>query len=127
MEQLPKIARERLQASRAGEHPDPDLLTSFVEQSLTESERSQVLEHLSRCRECRGVIAVVCPEPVTTGGPAEAQPVRPTANWLRWHVMSWRALDAFVVVVSGMALRYGERIARSVIERVVDAWTLSAY
>ena len=126
MEQLPKIARERLQASRAGEHPDPDLLTSFVEQSLTESERSQVLEHLSRCRECRGVIAVVCPEPVTTGGPAEAQPVRPTANWLRWPVLRWGALAAFVVVVSAMALLYRERFSHPRMQPVIDERSLIA-
>ena len=41
MEQLPKIAQQRLQATaKAGTHPDPDLLTAFAEKSLNERERT---------------------------------------------------------------------------------------
>ena len=49
MEQLPKIVRERLQATaKPGAHPDPDLLTAFAEKSLSERERGPVLEQIGR-------------------------------------------------------------------------------
>ena len=63
MEQLPKIVRQRLQATdKAGVHPDPDLLTAFAEKSLTEHERVQVLQHLARCTDCRSVVSLAMPE-----------------------------------------------------------------
>ena len=63
MEQLPKIVRQRLQATaKAGVHPDPDLLTAFAEKSLKERERSLVLQHLAQCADCRSVISLAIPE-----------------------------------------------------------------
>ena len=53
MEDVPKIVLKRLQETSApGPHPDADLLTAFAEQSLAESERARVMEHLSRCSDC---------------------------------------------------------------------------
>jgi len=52
MEQLPKIVQRRLRAAaKPGIHPDPDLLAAFVEKSLSDRERSQVLEHLADCAD----------------------------------------------------------------------------
>jgi hypothetical protein len=64
MQDVPKIVEARLQ--RAGHasaeiHPDADLLTAFAEQSLGESERGQVMEHLARCGDCRDVVALALP------------------------------------------------------------------
>ena len=68
MEELPKIARERLQKAAPSQppHPDADLMTAFVEGSLTGRERAQVLEHLSHCIECRAVAALALPEKAAT-------------------------------------------------------------
>jgi hypothetical protein len=111
MEQLPKIVRERLQAGQAGAHPDPDLLTAFAEQSLKERERTQVLEHLSRCRECRDVVSLASPQAVLSTQPSTTQPARQTSGWLGWPVLRWGALAACVVVVSAAGLFYRERIS----------------
>ncbi len=106
MEQLPKIVRQRLQATaKPGVHPDPDLLTAFAEKSLNERERAQVLQHLAQCTDCRSVISLVMPE-------VELAPFTSPARspWLTWPVLRWGALAACVVVVSAaVTLHYYER------------------
>src|SRR5437660_8125602 len=108
MEQLPKIVRDRWQAGQAGEHPNSDLLTAFVEQSLTERERTQILEHLSRCRECRDVVSLAAPEPALC---SKTQPARPVSTWLRCAVLRCSALPACGVVVSAVGWPYHVRIS----------------
>ena len=76
MEQLPKIVQQRLQATAAaGVHPDPDLLTAFAEKSLTERERTQVLQHLGQCADCRQVVALAMPEMRRALSHSSARPV----------------------------------------------------
>ncbi|MFZ3212608.1 MAG: zf-HC2 domain-containing protein, partial [Terriglobales bacterium] len=59
MAEVPRIVRERLRSQMAtGEHPDANLLSAFSERRLSEQERAQVLDHLSRCAECREVVAL---------------------------------------------------------------------
>src|SRR5919108_334369 len=123
MEQLPKIVRERLQASQAGAHPDPDLLTAFSEESLSPRERTQVLEHLSRCGECREVISLATPEPALSSKP---HPVPSVSGWLRWPVLRWGALAACVVVVSAVGLLYRGRLSRSEVQPMTDERNLAA-
>ena len=42
-------------------HPDPDVLCSFYERALPKQERARVLEHLSRCAECRQIATLAFP------------------------------------------------------------------
>lgn len=108
MADVPKIARQRLQAiAKAGVHPDPDLLTAFAEKSLGERERAQMLEHLAQCADCREVVSLAIPELE----PAHAAPARPAKSpWLRWTVLRWGALAACVVVVgAAVTLRHQKR------------------
>ena len=100
MEALPNVVRNRLQAA-AGDHPDPDLLTAFAEQALPEDERSRVLLHLSRCTECRDVLALALP-PVTSS-PAALDTAR-GLSWFRWPVLRWGAALACVVIVGSAVL-----------------------
>ena len=106
MDQLPKIVQRRLRAAaKPGIHPDPDLLAAFVEKSLNDRERSQVLEHLAECADCRDVMALATPETVS---PPSA--VLQKSNWLSWPVLRWGALAACVVVVStAVTLHYQRR------------------
>jgi hypothetical protein len=106
MEQLPKIVQRRLQeTAKPGVHPDPDLLAAFVEKSLTDRERSQVLQHLADCADCRDVMALAMPEIVLL-----PSPVPQKSNWLSWPVLRWGALAACVVVVSAaVTLHYQRR------------------
>jgi len=61
MAEVSRNVHERLGQQAAGEHPDANLLSAFAEHSLTEPERMQVLDHLSRCAECREVAALALP------------------------------------------------------------------
>lgn len=96
MEQVPKIVTQRLNAAKAGAHPDPNLLTALVEQSLTEPERVQVLAHMAQCADCRDIVAVSLPEfemaPAAAAAPAKSR-------WLSWRVLRWSAAAVCVVVV----------------------------
>ena len=67
MTKLPKVVGQRLQASEASKaHPDPDLIAAFVERLLGNRERMKVLEHLSRCADCRELTSLASTLPATT-------------------------------------------------------------
>ena len=104
MEKLPKIVGERLKAAAiAVDHPDADVLTAFSERSLPDRERSQVLEHLARCGECRDVIALSLPAEEPTA--LVVRPVR--GGWLTWPRLRWGLAAAGVIVVGSFGvLRY---------------------
>jgi hypothetical protein len=104
MEQLPKLVRQRLQATaKAGVHPDPDLLACFAERSLSESERVAVLEHLANCPDCRQIVSFSVP-------PLERQPAPVAAAWPSpaggWHRLGlrWAAVAACVAVAGGAVM-----------------------
>jgi hypothetical protein len=114
MAEVPRIVRERLRSQAAGEHPDANLLSAFAEHSLKEQERADVLDHLSRCRECREVVALsaqpqVEEERLVAAGRAPAGASR---SWWRSPVVHWGALTAAALVVliavaTRMQLRQG--------------------
>ncbi|MGA2609482.1 MAG: YCF48-related protein [Terriglobia bacterium] len=107
MHGLPKIVLERLKTKPAApgssggppnaagfqglEHPDANFLAAFVEKTLTERERTQVLNHLAQCAECRELTALSLPRDVEV-----AQPVSLTARrwWSAWPTLRWGALAA---------------------------------
>ena len=118
--QLDKKIREglvRQAAAAVTSHPDPDQLTAFVEQALSQPERQQVLQHLSLCTDCREVVALSLPE-------VEAVPVvatQPeTSIWQRWLVMRWAAAAAAVVVVAGAVTLYQTNQPRQRMAAIVD-------
>lgn len=101
MSEIPKIARARLAQAAAGggSHPDADQLTAFVERSLGAREREQVLEHLSRCAQCREIVALALP-PEEAVGFAPAQPTS-GFRWWEWRTLRWAAVAAtFVIAVT---------------------------
>ena len=106
MEKLPNIVRERLKVPAGGDHPDADLLTAFAEQALPEPERSRVLTHLSRCADCRDVVALAVP-PVTDSVLDTTHP----APWFQWRVLRWGAAVACVVIVGSAVLLKREAMA----------------
>jgi Photosynthesis system II assembly factor YCF48/Putative zinc-finger len=105
MNKLPNIVRARLSAVEAGDHPDPDLLSAFAEQALAEQERFKVLAHLSRCSDCREVLAVALPS-LSTAAFATASSIDTARrrSWLHWPAVRWGAAAACVVIVGSAVL-----------------------
>ena len=104
MEKLPKIVASQL-ARGAGAlppgaeaHPDPDLLTAFVERSLPERERGQVVGHLAECAACRDVVALAQPELVTSNPAFTPKPFVSRGFWLRWGALAACAVLAVTLV-----------------------------
>jgi len=111
MHGLPKIVLERLKrkpvADQQGRqsaienqpfpHLDANLLAAFVEKTLGEKERAQVLNHLAQCAECRELVALTLPSEVEV-----AQPVSLTARrwWSAWPALRWGALATALVAVA---------------------------
>lgn len=101
MNSVPKIVLDRLKAGATAEgHPEADLLTAFAERSLPERERSSVLEHLSRCAECRDVVALALP-PIDIAAPT---PVPVRGRWFGWPALRWGLVAAGAVVVVSVGL-----------------------
>lgn len=101
MQNVPNIVREGLKASApADNHPDADLLTAFAERSLSDRERSTVLEHLSRCGDCRDILALALPATET-----EQIVVSPMPNrWLTWPALRWGFVAAGVIAVASVGI-----------------------
>src|SRR5215467_14448727 len=101
---LPKIVRDRLGragGASAADHPDANLLTGFVERSLTARERSLVLGHLAQCAECREQVSLAFPKLEADMAGAGAGVVR---GWLRWPVLRWGLLVASLAIMGTVAL-----------------------
>ena len=106
MPEIPKIVRERLQSpSMASDsHPDPDLLTAFAEQMLPQAERATVLEHLSRCADCREILALALP----ASEPVQIAVAKTSAGWLAWPRIRWAFASAALVLVATIGfVEYG--------------------
>ena len=115
MPEVPKIVHQRLRAAEgaaAPGHPDANVLTAFVEQSLSASEREGVLAHLSLCDECRELLAVRSPDlefvPVAAASAArEISEVRkplPRRAWFAWNRLGWAGLAAGIAIAAAVVL-----------------------
>jgi hypothetical protein len=102
MAEVPKVVQKRLRVASAGvaKHPDADVLAAFAERSLPGLEREKVLEHLSRCGECREVVSLALPASEL----AEVPILFPRATWLTWPRMRWGFAAAGIVVVASLAI-----------------------
>ncbi|HXM23648.1 MAG TPA: YCF48-related protein [Terriglobales bacterium] len=118
MAEIPKIVGQRLQAiAKCGDHPDPNLLTAFVERSLGKRERVQVVEHLSQCTSCREIVPLSATQPSI----ADAVSVVPaSAGWLSWPVLRWGALVACVMVVAAVVTLRQKHEARQIAATIAE-------
>ncbi len=114
MHTIPKIVRERLKATTpAVNHPDADVLTAFAEQALPAAERNAVLDHLSRCGDCRDVVALALPATEAT----EIAPSPASSGWLTspgftWPTLRWGFVAVGVVAIASIGiLQYRRRVA----------------
>jgi len=118
MNGLPKIALARLRAKAdapkpvgapvgppafGGEaHPDANMIAAFAEKTLTDRERTQVLNHLNQCADCREVAAFIVPADAVL---EESARMKAGMRWNAWPMLRWGALAGVlgilaVVVVS---------------------------
>lgn len=109
MQDISKIVRKRWrETTLAGAHPDADLLTAFAEQSLVESERARVTEHLAGCSVCREVLAFALPSTEAVGVTVSVGPTR--TGWLSWPVLRWSAAIAAIIAITSVGiLHYRQR------------------
>jgi hypothetical protein len=126
MRGIPKILLQRLSKpnqpnrqstldDRQPEHLDANLLAAFVERTLTERERKEVLNHLAQCAGCRDLLALALPSEVEVGAPA-----RSTARWgwNLWPALRWSVVAAAVGIVAMVAiLRFHQRTKLNAISR----------
>ncbi len=119
MEEIPKIVGQRLQAiAEVRDHPDPNLLGAFAEKLLSQGERVQVLEHLSRCTTCREIVTLTAAH----SGIADAVSVVPAkTGWLAWPVLRWGALVACVVVVGAVVTLRQQQESREIAPMIAES------
>jgi hypothetical protein len=102
MPELPNLLRQRLAATETGEtqaHPDADVLTAYMEQSLPPVESKTVIAHLTVCEPCREVVALS----QAVMAPAETQTVLVPAPVARWRKLFTPVFGA-VGAVAAMAV-----------------------
>jgi Photosynthesis system II assembly factor YCF48/Putative zinc-finger len=109
MQDVPKIVLKRLQETAAAEtHPNADLLTAFAEQSLAESERARVVEHLAHCSDCREVLALALPTMEDVAVAASITPAR--SGWFAWPVLRWGVAVAGIIAIASIGIvQYRQR------------------
>lgn len=93
MPELSTLLRQRLRATedRTLQHPDPDTLNAYVEELLPSPERERTIQHLSRCSQCREVMAMIMPETAIAAESAQQEvPIaaaviaKPAKAWREW-------------------------------------------
>jgi hypothetical protein len=82
-------------------HPDPDSLTAYLEQLLPPAERTEVLQHLAVCRECRDVLALSLPE-LSPGEDRTAVLTLPRPAW--WARIFAKPVLGLAVSLAGLAI-----------------------
>ena len=107
MRELPKIVQSglrRMSTETSGEHPDPNLLAAFAEQTLLERERTAVTAHLALCAECRESLALAFATPEIEVAATEDRAVELRRHWI--YGWRWVAPAAAACCVVAVALQY---------------------
>jgi hypothetical protein len=99
MDPVRKIVSGRLRVQTAGPHPDADVLSAFAERALPETERAQVLGHLSECPDCRQIVFFALPDSVETQKVLVAKDRLFTRFALRWGTLGAVIAVAAILVV----------------------------
>jgi hypothetical protein len=110
MQDVPKIVRQQLEASKsvvAESHPDADLLTAFAEQALVGREREFVIDHLARCGDCRDVVVLALPATEAVAVPAVSGA---RIGWFSRPGLRWGVVAAGLLIVTSVGvLQYRQR------------------
>ena len=85
MKSLPDIAKWKMNASLLSAtepHPDFGVLTAFVEGSLAQQRRNDVLVHLANCAHCNDVVSLAAPVMEEALVPSKAK-----SGWNIWNLL----------------------------------------
>jgi hypothetical protein len=82
---------------QGAEHPDANLLAAFAEKTLSERERTQLLNHLAECAECREIAAFALPE---EAGEPELISATAGRRWTPWPILRWGATAAVLATLA---------------------------
>jgi hypothetical protein len=106
VQNVPNIVRDRLKAAPpAVDHPDANVLTAFAERALPDRERSVVLEHLSRCGDCRNIVALALP----ATEPVQVLATSSSRGWLSWPALRWGFVAAGIVAIASFGVMQYQR------------------
>jgi hypothetical protein len=105
------------------DHPDPNLLTAFVERSLKSADRVRVLEHLSVCSSCREVVSFSAMQPETS---SVVSLTPSTSGWLSWPALRWGAAVACVFVVGTVVTLHQKREPQQMAAMVAEGRSAEA-
>jgi hypothetical protein len=119
MPELSNLLRQRLAGTENGPaqpkataHPDADMLTAYVEKSLSAPERQAVIAHLSVCGPCREVVVLSQPElpELSTQTVLAPAPVSPWRRLLR-PAFGLAASVVAMAVIAVLVLRLPQKSA----------------
>lgn len=97
--QIPAFAKVAMSQPKAtGSHPDASLITGFIERSLTSPLRTQMLEHLAGCPQCRNLVFLATPQNAPA---AEPQKTFSLAMPRFRYAFRWAAAAASAAVIAG--------------------------
>jgi hypothetical protein len=96
MDQIRKLVSGRLRVQAAGSHPDADLLSAFAEKALPDAERTELLQHLGGCAECREIVYLAADSPHEQR--VLAFPRKISRGW----ALRWGSLAASIVVIGAL-------------------------
>ena len=116
MDPIRKIVSGRLQVQPAGPHPDAEVLSAFAERSLPETERTQVLAHLSECADCRQIVFFALPDSAET-----QQVLLPKGRLSARFALRWGSLAAVIAVAGILIVGTHHRSAVSGLKEAVPA------
>ncbi len=103
MDELPKIALERMRISNPSEsHPEAEMLNAFAENALGDKERGHLTAHLAQCPDCREIMMLALPEATNP----QAVLVPASLFWRR-PAFRWVALTACAaLILAGVSARH---------------------
>lgn len=105
MDVLKQLVSGRLRANVIGPHPDAELMASFTDRSLSQTDRDHLLEHVAACTDCRDILYLALPEAAETQAMLAVKP-RPRSA-VRWATLVASVLILGSVVVTNRQLFLG--------------------
>lgn len=103
MDTVKKLVTRRLNSQEVGQHPDPELLTSLAENSISPRDRGPVFDHLSACSDCRNIFYLALPE-TAQNQQAFALPRKHPRFGFRWATLAASVIIVGAVLITNRGI-----------------------